>query len=545
MKLLIKLLILALTLPIIGVTQVPQKFSYQAAVRNADGSMMTEQEIDLKVILRTSTLDGDIVYEENHAVTTSPQGLIAIEVGNGDVVSGVFSEVPWSHGIFIQLDIKEVDQPTYATMGVSQILSVPYALRAGNAVQGDGSEGQTIVHNGDAWAASSRMSVNLNTVEVLPEVGRDPEEPLFSVRNSDGQLVFAVYESGTRVYVDGDEGAKGSRGGFAVGGLSDQGKKGAIDYLTILPDSVKFNILQPLDGKGFRGGFAVGGLSDQGKQLTHNFFTLKSDSAKFVLKNDQVKGFRGGFAVGGLSDQGKGYTNYITINDELTSILNNLSASGDVMVMGDMLTGGNIGTLPITDVDGNVYQTVMIGTQVWMRQNLRTTKYSDGSLIEDVVVTFNPAGESSEVYGNLYGQSAITNPAGLCPTGWHVPTQVDWEQLFWTVAGESWATNQDMLVANLLDNSGIWEGGAIIPTNSSGFTAVPSGYGYYSTGNWIYGGFNVSSYYWIAGGLGELIAYQIDNQTGFNEIYEGDIQTPSFSVRCIKNPANIGGGKDE
>ena len=539
MKLLIKLLILALALPIIAVSQVPQKFSYQAAVRNADGSMMTEQEIDLKVILRSSTLDGDIVYEETHAVTTSPQGLIAIEVGNGEVVLGVFSEVPWSEGIFIQLDIKEADQPTYATMGVSQILSVPYALRAGNAVQGDGSEGQTIVHNGDAWAASNRMSVSLNTVEVLPEVGRDPEEPLFSVRNSDGQIVFAVYESGTRVYVDGDEGVKGSRGGFAVGGLSDQGKEGAIDYLTILPDSVKFNILQPLDGKGNRGGFAVGGLSDQGKQLTHNFFTLKSDSAKFVLKNDPVKGSRGGFAVGGLSDQGKGYTNYITINDEITAILNNLSASGDVMVLGDMLTGGNIGSLPITDVDGNVYQTVMIGTQVWMRQNLRTSKYSDGSLIEDYNITFQTDGEP-EVYGNLYGQSAIINPVGLCPTGWHVPTQIDWEQLFWTVAGDNWATNQYMLGANLLDNSGIWEGGDIIPTNSSGFTAVPGGWGDYYFPNWVLEGFKSTGFYWVAGGMDGLIAYQIDNQNGLMEIYEGyNIQTPGFSVRCVKNPAGF------
>ncbi len=540
MKLLIKLLILALALPIIGFSQVPQKFSYQAAVRNADGSMMTEQEIDLKVILRSSTLDGDIVYEETHAVTTSPQGLIAIEVGNGEVVSGVFSEVPWSEGIFIQLDIKEADQPTYVTMGVSQILSVPYALRAGNAVQGDGSEGQTIVHNGDAWAASSRMSVNLNTVEVLPEVGRDPEEPLFSVRNSDGQIVFAVYESGTRVYVDGDEGVKGNRGGFAVGGLSDQGKEGAIDYLTILPDSVKFNILQPLDGKGNRGGFAVGGLSDQGKQLTHNFFTLKSDSAKFVLKNDPVKGSRGGFAVGGLSDQGKGYTNYITINDEITAILNNLSASGDVMVMGDMLTGGNIGSLPITDVDGNVYQTVMIGTQVWMKQNLRTTKYSDGSPIELFNFTTNTSvGGEIELYGNLYGEGAIINPVGLCPTGWHIPSQLDWEQLFWTVAGDNWSMYPNVLAANLMDDSGVWEGGDIIPTNSSNFSAVPGGYGD-NYGIWEYGDFKTAGYFWRSGGVDENVAYRIDNLSGIMAIPLEYVQTPGYSVRCVKDNVSIG-----
>ncbi|MDD2278969.1 MAG: fibrobacter succinogenes major paralogous domain-containing protein [Bacteroidales bacterium] len=536
MRQVLLLLLISLFLPVLAIGQVPQKFSYQAAVRNTDGSIMANQQVDLKVILRKATLDGDIVYQENHNLTTSAQGIIAVEVGGGQNPTGNFALTPWSEGIFIQLDIKKASDASFVTLGVSQILSVPYALHAGNAIQGDAVQGQTVVHNGNAWAASSRMSVNLNTVEILPEEGRNPEEPLFSVRNSEGLLVFAVYESGTRVYVGAEEGLKGNRGGFAVGGFSDQIKDGEVDYLTIYPDKVQFNILQPTGkGKGNRGGFAVGGFSDQTKGITHNFFTLKSDSAKFTLTDDPAKGNRGGFAVGGFSDQTKEYANYLTVDSEVTTILNNLNADGDVNIQGDVLTGGNIGSLPIVDIEGNRYETVTIGNQIWMKQNLRTSTLNDGSVLDPSSVAFNPAAETApEVYGKLYGQFAISD--ALCPTGWHIPTIIEWEQLFWTVGGPNWAMNAYSLTAGLLDNSGLWTGGDIIPTNTSGFTAVPGGFGDYYAPNWIYNDFKFSGYFWSADGV---TAYQIDNNGGVNQLLDaGGIQTPSFSVRCVKNSAN-------
>jgi uncharacterized protein (TIGR02145 family) len=97
----------------------------------------------------------------------------------------------------------------------------------------------------------------------------------------------------------------------------------------------------------------------------------------------------------------------------------------------------------VTDQDGNVYKTVKIGTQTWMAENLRTTKYNDGKSIENVIVASKWEGLSTGAYGNynnttssdtiatygrLYNWSAI-NTGKLAPKGWHVPTDDEWSVL--------------------------------------------------------------------------------------------------------------------
>lgn len=515
-----------------AISQVPQMFSYQAAIRNTNGTVLANEDVEVKVILRKVALDGDIVYEELHSKTTSGQGVISMAVGGGDPTYGIFSEVPWSESIFIQIDIKKTGETSFNTIGVSQILSVPYALYAGNAIQGDGTLGQTVVFDGNFWASTSRVNINDNTVEVKTQEGRDVEEPIFAVRNSNNEIVFAVYESGARVYIAEEEKQKSTRGGFAVGGLSDQNKQEGTNYLSIMPDEVQFNILQPTDVKSTRGGFAVGGLSDQNKQPTHNYFTLKSDSVRFLLVDNTLKNTRGGFAVGGLSDQNKGFNDYFMVNSDSTYVMNTLSALGNVIIQGDMLTGGTVGTLPVTDIDGNIYQTVKIGTQVWMKENLRTSKYTNGLQVEPFNITVNPDGNII-TFGNLYSFTAIMNPIGLCPVGWHVPSQLDWEQLFFTIGGDYWGENVYTLAARLLDNSELWTEGDIIPNNMSGFSARPGGYAeFYS--DWIYGNFGYAGYYWSSGSVDGTVGYQIDNQSGLTPLWD-EFQSPAFSIRCVKD----------
>jgi len=102
------------------------------------------------------------------------------------------------------------------------------------------------------------------------------------------------------------------------------------------------------------------------------------------------------------------------------------------------------GTSTIKDVDGNVYNTVLIGTQCWMKENLKTTRYRNGTPIE-YPGTNNSAWQNNttgayawydndiiwkESYGALYNWHAVNNTNGLCPTGWHVPSDAEWIQLF-------------------------------------------------------------------------------------------------------------------
>ncbi len=518
-----------------AVGQVPQQFSYQAAIRDNDGGVVANQMVSVRVSLLKSTADGEVVYQELHDVETNAQGIISLPVGAGTVETGVFSETPWSESIFIKVDVKIGDASDYSTMGVSQILSVPYAIQAGNAIQGDGALGNTVTHDGSMWAATNRISINENTVEIIAEEGHNPEEPIFAVRNSAGDIVFEVYEAGTRVYID-ETAQKGTRGGFAVGGLSDQTKLNGVDFLSILPDEVQFNILQPV-GKGRPGGFAVGGLSDQTKGLvtTHNFFTLLPDSARFTLVDNPEKGTRGGFAVGGLSDQTKGDEDYVYIDGDHTSILNTLNALGDVTIQGDMIYGGSISTAPIEDEDGNIYPTVKIGNQVWMKENLKKT----AGLTEGTdYVAYDNDPLNVDNYGYLYTHTAIINE-NLCPAGWRVPVSSDWEELFIFVGGAFWTENTASVLSNLVEDSPLWNDLNSTPTNISGFSALPGGESLNDTGlGWDFiGEGDVASFWSLMNTDGNPEVVSLRGGEGLIEILVAELLYPiGYSVRCIKNP---------
>jgi uncharacterized protein (TIGR02145 family) len=143
----------------------------------------------------------------------------------------------------------------------------------------------------------------------------------------------------------------------------------------------------------------------------------------------------------------------------------------------------------VTDVDGNVYNTVTIGSQIWMAANLKTTRYKNGDLIGTTTpATLNTESESTPkyqwayagnesnvpAYGRLYTWYAITDSRGVCPTGWHIPVYDEMLTLFTTVNGSSGTEIADRFkevgTAHWFSPN--------TATNSSGFTALPSGVRY-------------------------------------------------------------------
>jgi len=139
----------------------------------------------------------------------------------------------------------------------------------------------------------------------------DDEEPLFEVKNKDGQTVFAVYNNGVRVYVD-TASTKGLKGGFAVGGFgASKGITG--EYLRITPDTFRIYV-DDTGAKGLKGGFAVGGFNPS-KGLTNEYLRITPDSVRVYVDNDPgSKGLKGGFAVGGFNAS-KGYEDAISFMD--------------------------------------------------------------------------------------------------------------------------------------------------------------------------------------------------------------------------------------
>jgi len=207
----------------------------------------------------------------------------------------------------------------------------------------------------------------------------------------------------------------------------------------------------------------------------------------------------------------------------------------------------------VTDIDSNVYKTIEIGTQTWMAENLKVTKYNDGTpipLVTDVLTWYNFTTEPAycwyffneskykKVYGALYNWYAV-NTGKLCPTGWHVPTDVEWVTLIDYLGVE---TN----VQSKLRETGIthWKDDGyhkyIAATNESGFTSLPSG-------NLDYHGYNAdlhffsvgyTAYYWSSSDYNSSRAdmLRLPDVRETNNVRWGNYdKILGFSVRCIKD----------
>lgn len=137
----------------------------------------------------------------------------------------------------------------------------------------------------------------------------------------------------------------------------------------------------------------------------------------------------------------------------------------------------------VTDIDGNVYHTVKIGNQVWLKENLKVTKYRNGDPIEYVAddaiwatktsgtyCNYENENSNGNTYGRLYNWYAINDDRKIAPAGWHVPTEEEWKIMIDYLGGETQAGGK------LKENTyNYWATPNYMATNTSGFTALPGG----------------------------------------------------------------------
>ena len=203
----------------------------------------------------------------------------------------------------------------------------------------------------------------------------------------------------------------------------------------------------------------------------------------------------------------------------------------------------------LSDVDGNTYNTVVIGSQVWMAQNLATTKYKTGSDIPNITDAalwvaattpgycwYNNDISTKDPYGSMYNWFTV-NTGNLCPTGWHVPTDEEFivleEYLGLNPANAYDWTWRGTDQGSQLKNTTGWSNGGN-GTNTSGFSALPGGYRYGGSGTFNNLGDLV--YFWTSIEVDAGTAYyrRLDNnQTG---IYRnGVLKQGGKHVRCLKD----------
>ncbi len=130
--------ILAIFLMSFGVNaQAPQKFSYQAVIRNGSNALIANASVGVKISLLQSSPAGGVVYAERHTPTTNANGLATFEIGAGSRISGTMAGIDWGNGsYYIKTEVDPTGGTTYSVTGTSQLLSVPYSLYAASGTQG-------------------------------------------------------------------------------------------------------------------------------------------------------------------------------------------------------------------------------------------------------------------------------------------------------------------------------------------------------------------------------------------------------------------------
>jgi uncharacterized protein (TIGR02145 family) len=201
------------------------------------------------------------------------------------------------------------------------------------------------------------------------------------------------------------------------------------------------------------------------------------------------------------------------------------------------------------DADGNVYKTVVIGSQTWMAENLKTTRYLNGDLIGTTIpATFylnalsTPKyqwaydGNENNVttYGRLYTWFAIMDSRKVCPIGWHVPSDAEWTTLIGGMGGR-------FVAGGKLKETGTthWESTSEEVTNESGFTLLPGGQRFFD-GSFSNIGF--LGFWWTSTESPETIGTDgvLDSKTwyedsGINIFPSASPSCFGNSVRCIKD----------
>ncbi len=218
---------------------------------------------------------------------------------------------------------------------------------------------------------------------------------------------------------------------------------------------------------------------------------------------------------------------------------NDSSKNGGIIFNPDLTYG------TVTDVEGNVYKTITIGTQTWMAENLKTTKYRDGTAIPNMAdntlwnnlstgayCDYGNNPDNSKTYGKLYNWYAVSDVHNICPVGWHVPTEAEMELIGVYLGGYQ-------IIGGKMKETGIthWVISNEGATNESGFTGLPGGMRYFD-GPFI--DIHLGGYWWSSSKANDYYDleahYYFLSGDGVDNFLDGyGNKTNGMSVRCVKD----------
>lgn len=200
----------------------------------------------------------------------------------------------------------------------------------------------------------------------------------------------------------------------------------------------------------------------------------------------------------------------------------------------------------VSDIDGNRYAIVPVGGREWLGRNLAVRRYGNGDPIPNIVsddawktlpsgawCAYDHQPAQAEHYGLLYNWFAVTDPRGLCPAGWHIPTRGEWDELAAFLGGAAVAGGKLKATGTLEQGNGLWYAPNEGATDSFGFAGLPGGYRinygpFYSAGN--------VALLWSATDTASAGAWNVildANNAALGRNF--NLKTNGFSVRCVRD----------
>jgi hypothetical protein len=244
--------------------QAPQAFPYQAVVRNANGAVIPNQLVSLRFSVLQGSSSGSVLYQEKHTLTSTSLGLCNVNIGEGTVLSGIFSSINWGNGAkYIKVELDTTGGNNFTVMGTTQLLSVPYAMYA-NVPGVAGPQGPQGIQGiqGLPGAVGANGKTILNGA-VNPTAGQGVDGDFYlntTTKQLFGPKAGGLWGSGTSLV--GPQGATGATGlQGATGATGSQGATGATGPQGLAGangsngNTVLHGVVDPVSGDGMDGDF--------------------------------------------------------------------------------------------------------------------------------------------------------------------------------------------------------------------------------------------------------------------------------------------------
>ena len=411
--------------------QAPQKFSYQAVLRDAGGNLAANQNVSVRISIVQENEYGASVYVETHSVTTNANGLVTIEVGAGNPILGSFADIDWSYGsYYLKSEVDPAGGNNYSITGVQQLLSVPYALYAGNTTGGFSGDYNDLINTPDIPTVPTNVSAFNNDAQYITQsalgstlqgyatVGSIPTVPtnISAFVNDRGYITSSGVPTNVAAFENDAHYITEAQFNTILSALNTtlDSLRGRIAELEAAPPTSGSVTISPVSNITEHTAVCGGEvLTDGGMPIIERGICWSTSHNPTISNSRTMDGAGVGAFTSTINGLTAGTTYYVR-----AYAVNSVGTAYSGEISFTTVIDACLGVTTVTDIDGNVYNTLSIGNQCWMKENLRTTKYADGTTIASgsgtsttVAYYYSTSGNFNN--GKLYNWKAVMRTGNL------------------------------------------------------------------------------------------------------------------------------------